>query len=218
MREWWVFSSRGTKKVLALSTLNKAKAWSAQDGLETKSVVNRGMTHAEAFNPVQNNPFERAGRALIWIWKRTSTTNIRTKYPVNGSPREIRTQGKKLQERKNKKHKLITKHRRWKFTTKYRHRRQVIGRISTHGVYIWHVGCLLWSVSAGQRSGWRWVEEERPENPMVWNVWWWGLLKLGDLSWKTLDLKTSRYRWIHGHEREEANQFDLVVGNLPTML
>jgi len=57
------------------------------------------------------------------------------------------------QKRKNKKHKLITKHRKWKFTTKDRHRRQVTGRISMHGVQIWRVGCMLQRVSAGRRRG-----------------------------------------------------------------
>jgi hypothetical protein len=61
MRELWVFSFRWTKKVPALYTLNKVKAWFAHGELETKSVVNRGMTRAEAFSPVQNNPFESGG-------------------------------------------------------------------------------------------------------------------------------------------------------------
>jgi hypothetical protein len=89
--------------------LNKAKAWSAQGGLKTKSMVNRGMTHAEDFNPVQNNPFERVGWPLIWIWKSIGTSNIITKLPVNGSPKETITQQRKLQIRKNMKQEPIKK-------------------------------------------------------------------------------------------------------------
>jgi hypothetical protein len=39
------------------------------------------MIHAEDFNPVQNNPFERVGCPLNWIWKRIGTTNNRKKIP-----------------------------------------------------------------------------------------------------------------------------------------
>jgi hypothetical protein len=56
---------RKTKNVPALSTLDKAKDLSKQVGLKTKPVKNRGMTCAKAFNPIQNNPDERIGRALI---------------------------------------------------------------------------------------------------------------------------------------------------------
>jgi hypothetical protein len=69
---------------------------STQGGLKIKSVVNRGMTHAEDFNPVQNIPFERVGWPLIWIWKRMGTTNNRTKLLVNGSPKETITQQRKI--------------------------------------------------------------------------------------------------------------------------
>jgi hypothetical protein len=51
--------------------------------------------------------------------------------------------GKKLQERKNKKNKLITKHWWWITTTKDWHRRRVTGRISKHDIQIWGVGCTL---------------------------------------------------------------------------
>jgi hypothetical protein len=54
--------------------------------------MNRGMTHVEDINSVQNKPFERVGWPLIWIWKRIGTTNNRTKLPVNGSPKETITQ------------------------------------------------------------------------------------------------------------------------------
>jgi len=70
------------------------------------------MTHAEDFNPVQNKPIERVRWPLIWIWKRIDTTNNKTKLTMNGSPKETITQQRKIQIRKNIKHKPITKHRR----------------------------------------------------------------------------------------------------------
>jgi len=54
------------------------------------------MTHAEVFNPVQNNPYERVGWPLNWIWKTMGTTNNRTKLPVNGSPKETITQQRNI--------------------------------------------------------------------------------------------------------------------------
>jgi hypothetical protein len=60
-------------------------------------MVNRGVTHAEDFNPVQNKPFERVEWPIIWTWKRIDTTNNRTKLPVNGSPKETITHQKKIQ-------------------------------------------------------------------------------------------------------------------------
>jgi hypothetical protein len=75
-------------------------------------VVNKGMTHAEDFNPVQNNPFERVGWPLNWIWKRIGTTNNRTKFPVNGFPKETITQQRNVQIKKKIKQELITKRRR----------------------------------------------------------------------------------------------------------
>jgi hypothetical protein len=72
-------------------------------------VVNKDMTNAEDFNPVQNKPFERVGWPLIWIWKRIGTTNNITKLPVNGSPKETITQQRKIQIRKKIKQKPITK-------------------------------------------------------------------------------------------------------------
>jgi hypothetical protein len=60
-----IFNSRRTKNVPAPSIFNKAKDLSKQVELKTKPVKNRGMIRVKAFNPIQNNPDERIGRALI---------------------------------------------------------------------------------------------------------------------------------------------------------
>jgi hypothetical protein len=70
------------------------------------------MTHAEDFNLVQNNPFERVGWPLNWKWKSIGTTNNRTKLQVNGSPKETITQQRNVQIKKKIKQELITKRRR----------------------------------------------------------------------------------------------------------